>query len=195
MPATWRLIVDGVEPGARNMALDHALLTGRAEGTSPPTLRLYRWERPTLTLGRFQDSGAVDLAEAMRRGVDVVRRPTGGRAVLHDDEVTYSVVAAIGDGVPRGVVASYRHFAAALAAAFRGLGVEAAVADATRGERGSASCYLASTQADLVAGASKLSGSAQVWDGEAVLQHGSFAVSRDAAGECAGAAGRRVELR
>jgi lipoyl(octanoyl) transferase len=179
MPARWRLIVDGAGPGARNMALDRAMLAGRAAGSSPPTLRLYRWERPTLTLGRFQALNDADLDLARSSGVDVVRRPTGGRAVLHDDEVTYSVVAALADGVPRGTVASYRHFAAALAAAFRDLGVETQVTEASRGQRGSASCYLASTQADLVVGASKLSGSAQVWERDAVLQHGSFVVSRD----------------
>ena len=185
MAARWRLIVDGAGPGARNMALDRALLAGRAAGSSPPTVRLYRWERPTLTLGRFQALGDVDLDLARSSGVDVVRRPTGGRAVLHDDEVTYSVTAALSDGVPRGTVASYRHFATALSAAFRDLGVDTQVTEASRGQRGSASCYLASTQADLVVGASKLSGSAQVWEREAVLQHGSFVVSRDVAFEAA----------
>jgi lipoate-protein ligase A len=179
MVAPWRLIVDGAESGAHNMALDRALLAGRAAGTSPPTLRLYRWKRATLSLGRFQDVSAVDLSEARVRGVDVVRRPTGGRAVLHDDELTYSVVASTTDGVPRGIVGSYRFFASALVAAYRDLGVETQVANATRGQSGSASCYLASTQADLVAGACKLSGSAQVWEHGAVLQHGSFVVSRD----------------
>ena len=175
----WRLIVDGARPGVRNMALDRALLSGRAEGTSPPTLRLYRWERPTLTLGRFQDAASVDLALAAARGADVARRPTGGRAVLHDDEVTYAVTASLADGVPRGVVASYRHIAGGLAAAFRLLAVPAVVTPSARGRRSSASCYMATTQADLSVGASKLSGSAQVWEADAVLQHGSFVVSRD----------------
>lgn len=167
------------------MALDSALLSGRAEGTSPPTLRLYAWERPTLTLGRFQDAATVDLTEAAARCFDVVRRPTGGRAVLHDDELTYSVVASVTDGVPRGVVASYRHFAVALTEAFSLLGIPAEVTHSKHGRASSAACYLATTQADLAVGASKLSGSAQVWEGEAVLQHGSFVVSRDVAAEAA----------
>jgi lipoate-protein ligase A len=182
---TWRLIDDGPLRGARNMALDRALLAGRAEGTSPPTLRLYAWERPTLTLGRFQDAGTVDLAEAAARGFDVAFRPTGGRAVLHDDELTYSVVASTADGVPRGVVASYRHFAVALAETFASLGIPAEVTTSTRGRASTAACYLATTQADLAVGASKLSGSAQVWEGDAVLQHGSFVISRDVAAEAA----------
>lgn len=179
----WRLIDDGPAPGARNMALDRALLAGLAAGTSPPTLRLYTWERPTLTIGRFQDAAGVDLEAAAARGFDAARRPTGGRAVLHDDELTYAVVASMAEGVPRGVVASYRYFAEALAAAFAALGVPAEVTPSRRRAAASAACYLATTQADLAVGASKLSGSAQVWEGEAVLQHGSFVVSRDVAAE------------
>jgi lipoyl(octanoyl) transferase len=177
--------MDGALPGVTNMALDRSLLAGRVAGTSPPTLRLYRWERPTLSLGRFQDSSSVDLGLATERGVDIVRRPTGGRAVLHDDELTYSVVASTVDGVPRGVVASYRHFAAALADAFIALGVPAEATPPRKGAKDSAACYLASSQADLAVGASKLSGSAQVWERDSVLQHGSFVVSRDVALESA----------
>ena len=99
--------------------------------------------------------------------------------MLHDDELTYSVVAGTADGVPRGVVASYRHLAAALADAFLALGVPAQVMPAKRGRQASAACYLATSQADVAVGASKLSGSAQVWEGEAVLQHGSFVITRD----------------
>jgi lipoate-protein ligase A len=157
------------------------MLTGRQSGDTPPTLRLYRWERPTLSLGRFQNAATVDLGLAAERGIDVVRRPTGGRAVLHDDELTYSVVAGVADGVPTGTVASYRHFAAALADAFLALGVTAEVTPSKRGAASSAACYLATSQADLAVGASKLSGSAQVWERDTVLQHGSFVVSRDVA--------------
>jgi len=109
------------------MALDRAVLEGRAAGTSPPTLRLYRWQVPTVSLGRFQPLAQVDLDVCGRRGFDVVRRPTGGRGVLHDDEVTYGIVAGTADGVPRGVAASYRHLSGALAEAYSLLGVPAQV--------------------------------------------------------------------
>lgn len=179
--ARWRLIISGPVDGAMNMAIDRAVLACREDGESPPTVRLYSWQVPTVTLGRFQKVEDVDLDLALSRGLDVARRPTGGRGVLHDDEVTYSFVAGVADGVPRGVAASYRHLSAALVHAYATLGVPAEV---TARERGRAeargACYLHSTQADLSFGAAKLSGSAQVWRGDAVLQHGSFVVSRDA---------------
>ena len=181
--AAWRLIVDERVDGAANMAVDRAVLSCRSEGLVPATVRLYRWEVPTVTLGRFQKVDGVDLAACERRGFDVARRPTGGRGVLHDDELTYAVVAALPDGVPRGTAASYAHLCAALARAYGTLGVPAEFTARSRGERDSAACYLHATGADLSLGAAKLSGSAQVWRGDAVLQHGSFVVSRDVAAE------------
>lgn len=183
--SAWRLIVDGPVDGALNMALDRAVLEQVAAGDSPATLRLYRWRRPTVTLGRFQDAEGVDLEECALRGFDVVSRPTGGRGVLHDDEVTYSIVASTRDGVPRGTGASYRHLCGVLARAYELLGVPAELTARPRGSRASAACYLHATPADLSLGAAKLSGSAQVWRGDAVLQHGSFVVSRDVAAEAA----------
>lgn len=165
------------------MALDRAVLFGRGEGTSPPTLRLYEWQVPTVTLGRFQPIEDVDLAACERRGFDVVRRPTGGRGVLHDAELTYSVVASVVDGVPRGVAASYRHISAALARAYTLLGVDAELTARNRGRSGTGACYLHATPADLSLGAAKLSGSAQVWKDDAVLQHGCFVISRDVEAE------------
>ncbi len=185
MSSAWRLIVDGNVDGAMNMALDRAVLDGRAAGSSPPTLRLYRWRVPTVSLGRFQKAEQVDLEACEARGFDVVRRPTGGRGVLHDDELTYSVVASVGDGVPRGVAASYRYLCAALAEAYHRLGVTAELTARERGQRGAGACYLHATAADLSLGAAKLSGSAQVWKDDAVLQHGSFVISRDVDAEAA----------
>jgi lipoate-protein ligase A len=179
----WRLIIDGPVPGAMNMALDRAVLTARIAGAARPTLRLYRWEVPTVSLGRFQSIDQIDQEACARRGFDIVRRPTGGRGVLHDDELTYSIVAGADDGVPRGVAASYRHLSAALAEAYLLLGVPAEVTARSRGERGAGACYLHATAADLSLGAAKLSGSAQVWKDDAVLQHGCFVISRDVGAE------------
>ncbi|MDO8963803.1 MAG: biotin/lipoate A/B protein ligase family protein [Coriobacteriia bacterium] len=181
--AIWRLILDGPVEGAMNMALDRAVLDAHEAGAAAATLRLYWWEVPTVTLGRFQEIDQVDLDACAGRGFDVVRRPTGGRGVLHDRELTYSVVAGVRDGVPRGVAASYRHLSAALAAAYHRLGVPAELTARPRGEAGAGACYLHSTQADLSMGAAKLSGSAQVWHGDSVLQHGSFVISRNAVAE------------
>ena len=82
-------MIDGPASGAWNMALDRAVQLAHEAGQTPPTLRLYRWERPTITLGRFQPAEGVDRDFATARGIDVVRRFTGGRGVLHDDELTY----------------------------------------------------------------------------------------------------------
>lgn len=181
----WRLLVDGALDGRLNMALDRAIQLAREEGSAPPTVRLYRWVRPTVTLGKFQPIEGVDLDECARYGVDVARRFTGGRGVLHDDELTYSVVASVDDGVPRGVAASYRVLCAALVEAYTALGVAAELTSHDGTRSSSAACYLATTRADLSLGAMKLSGSAQVWHGETVLQHGSFTVSRDLGREAA----------
>ncbi len=182
---TWRLVVDGPVPAVVNMAVDRAVQVARDAGDAPPTLRLYQWLRPTLTLGKFQDASAVDVERARAAGVDVVRRFTGGRGVLHDDEVTYSVVASVSDGVPKGISASYRFLSGALAASYRALGVDAEIVPREAGVKGSAACYLHSTQADLSLRGRKLSGSAQVWLHDTVLQHGSFVLTRDVQREAA----------
>ena len=180
MKGTWRLLIDdGPADGAWNMALDRAVQLAHSAGDAPPTLRLYTWIRPTVTLGRFQDVTGVDRVACADEGVDVVRRFTGGRGVLHDDELTYSIVAGLGDGVPRGTAASYRMLCAGLVEAYRELGVDAALTPRPRGDGSSAACYLHATAADLSLGARKLSGSAQVWHGSSVLQHGSFTLTRD----------------
>src|SRR5690349_2496197 len=89
--AGWRLLNDPPASGAWNMAVDEALLEGVASGRSPATLRFYSWRPACLSLGYFQPFGIVDVSGCRARGVDVVRRPTGGRAILHDRELTYSL--------------------------------------------------------------------------------------------------------
>lgn len=175
----WRLILDGPEDGAWNMAVDRAVLRARERGEVSPTVRLYRWIRPTVTLGRNQSLDDVDVVACRDRGFDVVRRPTGGRGVLHDDELTYSVVASVDDGIPRGVAASYRVLCGVLVEAYQSLGVPATLTGRAHGDKAAGACYLHTTSADLSLGVAKLSGSAQVWDRNAVLQHGSFVRSRD----------------
>jgi lipoyl(octanoyl) transferase len=177
---TWRLLIDaGPADGAWNMALDRAIQLARQADEVPPTLRLYRWARPTVTLGHFQSVVDIDADICALQGIDIVRRFTGGRGVLHDDELTYSVVARTTDGIPRGTVASYRLLCSALAETYRVLGVDAQLTARPRGERSSAACYLHATHADLSLGLAKLSGSAQVWLGDTVLQHGSLTRTRD----------------
>ncbi|MHB1137214.1 MAG: lipoate--protein ligase family protein [Coriobacteriia bacterium] len=178
----WRVIVDDPADGPWNMAVDRAVLAAHDAGDAPPTVRLYRFAPPTVSLGRFQSVADIDAEYCHEQGIGICRRPTGGRGVLHDDEITYSIVAGVRDGLPRGVRESYRYLSAALAAAYRELGVDAAITARDRGSRGGA-CYLHATGADLSLGAAKLSGSAQVWDHDSCLQHGSFVITRDVARE------------
>lgn len=165
------------------MAVDRAMQLTRNADRAPSTLRLYGWARPTATLGRFQDVCGVDLDFCAREGVDVVRRFTGGRGVLHADEVTYSLVAGRDDGIPTGTAASYAFISRALVVAYRRLGLDAELTPRERGDARSSACYLHHSRADLTAGGTKVSGSAQVWTGSTVLQHGSFPLTRDVAME------------
>src|SRR5262245_17787413 len=104
----WRLIEDDPRSGAWNMALDEAVWRFVAAGAAPPTLRLYGWSPATVSLGRFQDRDGIDEGERRRRGIGLVRRPTGGRAVLHDREVTYTVCASEEALGVRGVLGTHR---------------------------------------------------------------------------------------
>ena len=178
MRGTWRLLDTGAAPGAWNMAVDEALLEALRLGLVPPTLRAYRWARPTLSLGYAQRTDSVDLAAAAAAGVDVVRRPTGGRAVLHAGDFTYAVAVT---GLPAGVAASYRALAAALVEALRALGLQASLAPGTARPGRSAACFATATLADLVVDGRKAIGSAQVRRAGAVLQHGTLYLTRPAA--------------
>src|SRR3989304_974655 len=92
-PATqWRLLITEPTDGPLNMAIDEAILPGVAEGASPPTLRFFAWEPPCLSLGYSQPVTDVDMDHLKAGGYDIVRRPTGGKAILHTDELTYSVI-------------------------------------------------------------------------------------------------------
>jgi lipoyl(octanoyl) transferase len=92
-PGTWRLLIDQRAEGAANMARDEAILASHAGGAAQPTLRLYRWRPACLSLGCFQHACAIDWAACARAGVAIVRRSSGGRALLHDDELTYAIIA------------------------------------------------------------------------------------------------------
>ncbi|MBM3267288.1 MAG: lipoate--protein ligase family protein [Candidatus Sericytochromatia bacterium] len=173
IPGTVRLLVDPPAAGAYNMALDEALLEALAGGQGLPTLRFYDWSPPALSLGYAQPVEVVDRDACRRWGVDVVRRPTGGRAVLHDRELTYSVVMRAGG---ESVADSYCRISKAIARALAAMGVPAEVAaGSARKAPGVADCFAVATPADLVAGSGrKLAGSAQVRRHGRFLQHGSI---------------------
>ena len=182
----WRLLYTGAHPGALNMGIDEAILHSVASG-GPPTLRFYGWNPHALSLGCFQDAAEVDLDACRRLGVDVVRRPTGGRAVLHGVEVTYSLVLPEASGiVPQGITESYRAISRGLARGLASLGLETRLAEGRQrtdapGRRGlSAACFDAPSWYELNAGGKKLVGSAQVRRFGVLLQHGSIPLALDA---------------
>lgn len=177
----WHLLLSPPADGARNMALDEALMA-RARRTGDGVVRVYEWAAPTLSLGRNQRARGVYTAErAGEAGVAVVRRPTGGRALLHHHEITYSVTAPAPAGVS--LTASYQAINALLADTLRTLGVAAEVAEP--GERfpppGSAPCFERPAPGELHVGGRKLVGSAQYREQGALLQHGSILVHDDQA--------------
>ena len=122
--AAWRLLMDGAADGAWNMAADEAMLAEHAQGRIPPTLRFYSWKPAAISLGYFQRAEReIDLHVCASREIDVIRRLTGGRAVLHDAEVTYSLVVKESEPyIPEGITASYLFFSRGIAA---GLGAPA----------------------------------------------------------------------
>ena len=192
----WRLLLDpggpSPEDGPANMATDAALLESVRAG-APATLRLYRWDPPTLSFGRNQPAaGLYDEGAARDRGIAFVRRPTGGQAVLHADELTYAVVAPIEViGRPR---EAYRRINEALVAGLIAIGVEARVAGAAgpvgapgadvgdvggavgpgAGPDWSRACFRAPAEGEVVVRGRKLVGSAQRREGAVILQHGSL---------------------
>jgi lipoyl(octanoyl) transferase len=175
--ASYRFLNTGIQDTALNMAIDEAILLHHIQGQVPPTLRVFRWSQPSITLGRFQSiEREILLDVCQQRGVPLVRRPTGGRAVYHRDELTYSIVIGKRNGVPSGVVAAYAYLAQGLLAALQVLGVQAEVSDERVHKNPSAACFASSTQADLTSGGYKLVGSAQVWKDESLLQQGSLPI-------------------
>jgi len=175
MSEQYRFLNTHVQDAAMNMAIDESVLVHHLKGESPPTLRVFRWSQPSISLGRFQSVEREIVSElCQQRGVALVRRPTGGRAVYHLDEFTYSIVSSKRYGVPSGVIAAYAYLAQGLLAALAILGVQAELSDERISKHPSAACFASSTQADLTSGGFKLIGSAQVWKEDALLQQGSL---------------------
>lgn len=181
--ATWRLLSTGTADGATNMAVDEAILDAVAAGESLPTLRFFAWRPPCLSVGYAQairDEVNPDVCRARR--IDLVRRLTGGRAVLHADELTYSVVVPQSDPrVADGIVESYRRLCQGLLAGLRMLGLD--VLQAGRKPAGaealSAACFDATSDYEITVGGRKLVGSAQARRRGVVLQHGALPLVGD----------------
>jgi lipoate-protein ligase A len=173
--SAYRFLDTGVKSAALNMAIDEAILTFHLRGETPPTLRAFAWERPAISLGRFQDvEREILVGKCAEQGIDLVRRPTGGRAVLHVDEFTYSMTVSTEYGVPTGVVAAYTWLAQGIIAALEPFGIRSEVSTNRASKQQTAACFAFSTQADLTSNGRKLVGSAQVWKENSVLQQGTI---------------------
>ncbi len=183
----WQFLTTGYSTGAKNMAFDVALATRLLEEPGPNTVRLYGWSPPAISLGWNQSQEALDVARAQAAGIDVVRRPTGGRAILHSDEATYSVVMVTS---PKSVLEVYNRISQALVVGLRTLGVDAVLErsqvhfPSEYRQGSSVACFSSSARHEITVGSRKLVGSAQRRyarpDGnEVVLQHGSILLGPD----------------
>jgi len=165
------------------MAVDEAVLETAGRGQVPPTLRLYAWEPACLSLGYAQPASDVDLARLRARGWDLVRRPTGGRAVLHTDELTYSMAGPLDEPRLAGtVLESYNRLARALTEALQLLGLEVEIQEHVEKAKRAVPnpvCFEMPSTYEITVGGKKLVGSAQARRREGVLQHGSLPLTGD----------------
>jgi lipoate-protein ligase A len=183
MSTAWRLLITPPAMGRRNMAIDEAILDSVAAAMAPPTLRFYAWDPACLSLGHAQPMDVVDEAGLVVEGWDIVRRPTGGRALLHTDELTYSIAAP--DSVPGlagGVLPSYRTLSRGLLAGLERLGLHPdapALTVVGQSDRLNPVCFEVPSAYEITVGGKKLVGSAQLRRRSAILQHGSLPLTGD----------------
>ncbi len=176
----WRLIPLLNVPGKLQMAIDEWLFSQHHLGKHPPVLRFYTWVSPTISLGYHQRRWPVFWQDLIwqEMPIDIVRRPTGGRAVLHQGDLTYMVVTS---GLRGRRIDSYQKICEFLMAGLRSLGIDLYYGLAGRDYIRNPNCFATATGADLVlANGAKLIGSAQLRRGDAILQHGSICLQPDA---------------
>lgn len=183
---TWRLIKTPAAAGAWNMAVDEAILEAVQSGAAPPTLRLYDWDPACLSLGYAQSVNDVDEAALAARGWEFVRRPTGGRAILHVDELTYSVIVPAEEArVAGGVLESYRRLSGALLRSLKALDIPAKEEGKKEGAENGLGpnpvCFEVPSDYEITVNGKKLVGSAQARKRKMVLQHGSLPLHGDIA--------------
>ncbi|WP_010303198.1 lipoate--protein ligase family protein [Kurthia senegalensis] len=188
MAITWYFINSGACSPSYNMALDEALLHWHSNGEMPPVIRFYEWNPATLSIGYFQKAHRdVDFDQLHKHNVGFVRRPTGGRAVLHEHELTYSIVVSESyPNMPKTVTEAYRVLSEGLLNGFINLGLDAYFSvPQTEAEKlalqkpKSAVCFDAPSWYELVVEGRKIAGSAQTRQEGVILQHGSLLIDLD----------------
>jgi len=175
----WRIIVDGRIDPYMNMAIDEAIYTGIINGESEPTIRFYDWEPAAFSCGFNQNiENEIDLDKVKKSDYLYVRRPTGGRLVLHEDEVTYAVISPLEDTMAGGISDTYLRIAKALLKGLHYLGIEAEIerGELTRTEQKQLGnpCFSSSSKYEINYNRKKMIGSAQTRSSRAFLQHGSI---------------------
>ena len=181
MPDSWRLIPLYEGTGVEQMAIDNWLLSQHIKGLQPACLRFYTWRSPTVSLGYHQKQFPERWNQLEHQGqhVELVRRPTGGRAVLHQGDLTYALITSGFKGPRREM---YQHLCQFLIQGWRKLGVNLSFGSAGRGYIKNPNCFATATAADLVTDSGyKLIGSAQLYRAGCVLQHGSIRLNQDRA--------------
>jgi lipoate-protein ligase A len=168
--------------GWRNMALDFHLFSLCEKGEAGPFLRFYTWQPPALSLGFHEPAGIIDAACLVENGIDVIRRPTGGRVVLHKNDLTYAVVLPAGAGGPAagGIAETYRLISECIVDGLRmlgGLSIERGKPHA--GPAGARPCFASTSRYEVTHEGRKVVGSAQRIGRRSLLQHGSIPVGRD----------------
>lgn len=181
--ANWRLIINPPKSGAWNMAVDEAILESVTNLNQPPTLRLYNWQPYALSLGLAQPFSDIDIQAVTKNGWDIVRRPTGGRAILHADELTYSICAHQDDShVSGNILESYRRLSTGLLQALETIGI---IADSKLKDRTAKKqvpnpvCFQDPSDYEITYQGKKLIGSAQARRNRGVLQHGALPLTGD----------------
>src|SRR5215813_15009221 len=180
----WKLIIDGTRDGTSNMSIDAALLEEIEASPEPRTVvRFYGWETPTISLGRNQKiERAVDAGYCHANGIDIVHRPTGGRAVLHDDELTYAVISNDTEAFGDTIYGNYKRVSEALCLGYKRLGVPAVLSPMTHKspimeDGGDPPCFVSPSRYELLVNGRKIVGSAQRRVSRSFLQHGSMPIT------------------
>ena len=186
----WRLIPFGSANAFENMAIDEAIFREHRRSNAPPTIRFYSWSPPSVSLGYFQAvSREVNIAACRQHSVDIVRRPTGGKAVHHENDLTYALIADERNSLfPPDILGTYKVISSCLALGLQELGIEAEMESDGR-SRGdatlSAACFSSPSRYELLVNKKKICGSAQLRSRGAFLQHGSLLIDFEPAKTCA----------
>lgn len=181
MNETWLYIDSSSGTPAFNMAMDEALLNWHSRGDIPPVLRFYSWAPAGISVGFFQKvKDTIDIKNAEKYGIPLVRRQTGGKAVLHDQELTYSILIAEAHAdMPKSVKEAYLILSKGLIEGYRVLGIEAELAHPVSKSSGSAVCFEEPSWYELTVEGKKAAGSAQTRKKGVILQHGSVPLTMD----------------